>query len=76
MSFAKQFSSYVNDVIRSKNLLIRNLSKEKGCNYVDLYNEYNEGGVLPEYLTIDGVHLKEDAYKRWERIITEYIVGN
>lgn len=76
MPFAKQFSSNVNEVICSKNLLIRNLSKEKGCIYVDLYKEYNEDGMLPGYLTIDGVHLKEDAYKRWERIITEYIEGN
>lgn len=73
MPFAKEIGSNANEVIPVKNAIIRRLCEEKGCTYVDLYSAYNEQGTLPARLTIDGVHLKPYAYKKWEGIIAPMI---
>ena len=30
---------------------------------------YLEDGVLPKIITIDGIHLKEEAYKTWYEVL-------
>ena len=56
------------------NEIIRTISEENDLNYVDLYSLYVEGeGQLQESLTVDGVHLKNEAYERWYNEIEKYI---
>lgn len=56
------------------NEIIRMISEENDLNYVDLYSLYvDEEGQLQESLTVDGVHLKNNAYERWYNEIGKYI---
>ena len=55
------------------NEIIRNIAKQKGCVYIDLYKLYAIDGIMPEELTPDGVHLYPKAYDRWAEEIKKYI---
>lgn len=60
--------------ITKANEIIKMISEESGENYIDLYSLYvDEEGQLQESLTVDGVHLKNEAYERWYNEIRKYI---
>lgn len=60
--------------ITKANEIIKKISEESGVNYIDLYSLYvDEEGQLQESLTVDGVHLKNEAYERWYNEIGKYI---
>lgn len=44
--------------------------------YIDLWNGYQKNGILNPDYTIDGIHLKENAYDIWYRQIEPYIREN
>lgn len=62
-----------NDKIQSANEIIKQIAVKKGCIYIDLFSLYYRDGMLPQELTIDGVHLHPDAYKRWADAIQQYV---
>lgn len=51
--------------IREYNKEIVSLSAKTGLSYVDLFVEYIENGVLRREMTLDGIHLIKEYYKRW-----------
>ena len=59
--------------IAQRNEIIREIAKQKGCIYVDLYNLYAVDGIMPAELTRDGVHLFPESYDRWANEIRKYI---
>lgn len=46
-------------------------ARKNGISYIDLYSIYEENGVLPKALTIDGIHLTKDGYNRWYGVLKE-----
>ena len=68
-------SRYVADVdkIKKVNLIIKQISESKHCNYVDLYSAYQCHDSLPRKYTRDGLHLNSDAYAVWARVIKPYV---
>lgn len=62
-----------NDKIQSANEIIKQIAVKKGCIYIDLFSFYYSDGMLPQELTIDGVHLHPNAYKQWADAIRQYI---
>ena len=69
-------SRYVNcqEKIKEANDIIRNISKNKGCIYVDLYSAYQVNDSLPKKYSRDGLHLYPEAYAIWSRVISSYLV--
>lgn len=63
----------INDKIISCNAIIKNIANTHGLTYIDLYNHYAEDGMLPENITIDGIHLKPESYSLWAALIKPYI---
>jgi len=51
--------------IKALNEGIRDIAREQGLTYVDLHEVLAEGDVLKEDYTLDGIHLKPQAYQRW-----------
>jgi lysophospholipase L1-like esterase len=46
------------------------LARSKGCEYADLFTSMSDGdGVLREEFTTDGVHLSEQGYEHWTKLI-------
>lgn len=64
-----------NSIIRKFNLEIEQIANENDLTYIDIYSLYEAEGYLNENLTIDGIHLKENAYTHWINEI-EYYVDN
>lgn len=68
-------SRYVDcqEKIKEANAIIRNLSKVKGCIFVDLYSAYQVNDSMPRKYTRDGLHLYPEAYSIWARVICNYL---
>lgn len=62
-----------NATIRSFNQRIRELAEARGITYVDIHDAYADGGVLNSDLTPDGIHLKPEAYARWNATVAPYL---
>ncbi len=50
---------------------IKIIAGEKGILYIDLFSIYEENGMLPMSLTIDGIHLSNEGYCKWYNLLTE-----
>ena len=44
---------------------IQQIVGERGLNYLDIHSLYEENGQLPLVMTIDGLHLNNEAYDKW-----------
>lgn len=69
-------SRYVDcqEKIKEANVIIRDISKMKGCIYVDLYSAYQVNDSMPKKYTRDGLHLCPEAYSIWARVISPYLL--
>lgn len=54
-----------NEQIISCNQIIVSVATEYRIHLIDLHKLYIRDGQLPQDLTKDGIHLKEEAYKKW-----------
>lgn len=54
-----------NDQIISLNCVIEKLSRKYNIEYIDLFSIYQKDMLLSPEITVDGIHLKADAYERW-----------
>ena len=59
--------------IRCFNESIRKLSEKHEVKYVDLYPLYEQNGQIEPTLTVDGMHIKPEAYERWAEMIHCYV---
>ena len=64
-----------NQNIRALNKAIKPLAQKYGYEYLDLSGAFTgkDGRLLPQY-TYDGLHLNDDAYQVWRRLIDSYVV--
>ncbi len=63
----------INDKIIECNHIIKNIANKHGITYIDLYSHYAKEGILPEEITLDGIHLKQESYDQWVAVIKPYI---
>lgn len=47
------------------NKVIEDLCCDNSIRYMDLFTIYQKDGLLPEHMTMDGIHLKRSAYEKW-----------
>ena len=62
-----------NNKIAQANKIIKNISKNKICKYIDLFGIYIYNNEMPTELTVDGIHLKDSAYQRWYDNIRTFV---
>lgn len=68
------YSDYCdNTKIREANIVLQRLAAERNIRYVDIYNAYEQGGALPDEMSYDGLHLKDEAYSLWYEVIRKSI---
>ncbi len=63
-----------NEKIQSANNVIKRIASDRNLTYINLYDEYLVDGELPMSLSYDGQHLKTEAYQRWAKLISKYLV--
>lgn len=73
ISKSKEKKICSNKTIREFNERIKNIAVEKGLTFIDLYPLYEKDGSMNPEHTIDGLHLKPEAYGFWFDEIREYI---
>lgn len=54
-----------NSQICKFNSTINRIARKRGITYIDLFSVYEENGILPKALTIDGIHLTNEGYGKW-----------
>ena len=62
-----------NKTIINLNNELRKYSENKDIQYIDLYDLYSKNGKINPELTVDGIHLKQEAYCIWMNEIEKYI---
>lgn len=56
------------------NRVIESIAVCEGLKYIDLYSLYvDDDGLMNNSFTLDGVHLKDEAYSIWYKEIKQYI---
>lgn len=70
---AKCKSVASNARIVEANAIIKAVAQEKGMTYVDLYSLYDVDGNLPDDMSIDGLHLKDESYSLWAECIRQFV---
>lgn len=60
-----------NRKIVEANAIIQRLAAKRNVPFLDIYNAYAQDRALPDDMSYDGLHLTEDAYKIWYKIIEE-----
>lgn len=58
-----------NNQVSRCNEIIESLCSESGLEYINLYNQYVEKGLLPKAMTADGIHLYPHAYTTWYKLL-------
>ena len=58
-----------NEQVFECNKQIKALASRYSLHYINLYSVYLKGGVLPKEMTMDGIHLKEDSYQKWYKLL-------
>ena len=58
-----------NGQICNCNSHIEKIAREYNIPYLDLYSIYEENGIMPKSLTLDGIHLTNDGYGKWYNVL-------
>lgn len=68
------YSDYCdNGKIREANVALQRLAADRNISYVDIFNAYEQDGVLPDTMSYDGLHLTAEAYSLWYNILNSLI---
>lgn len=54
------------------NRIIKEIAEARDLSYIDIFTSYYDNGQMPLSETIDGLHLKPEAYLKWYDIIRCY----
>ena len=72
----KKFSGHKNNhqKIIEANQRLKSLAKKHHLKYINLHKSMRNGKqhIKPKY-TYDGLHLSEEGYKKWKRVIRKYV---
>ena len=60
-----------NEQIAQCNDEISSLCIKHGLCKIDLFAEYEQNGKMPKEMTIDGIHLTQEAYRYWYKAIAK-----
>ncbi len=55
------------------NDMLSAMSNECNVVFIDVYSEYEKNDKMPEELTVDGIHLRENAYEYWAKKIDSLV---
>ncbi len=65
----------VEKIIRTNDLIRRFAESQPDTRYADIFSAMlsPDGGLVPEYYREDGLHLTEEGYRVWKKVISDYI---
>lgn len=63
-----------NNQICNCNNQIERIAKEYNITYLDLFSIYEDNGMMPEFLTLDGIHLSKGGYSKWYNLLKKLTV--
>ena len=64
------------DRIVETNVMIREFAESQpNTRYADVFSDMldEDGAPVPEYYREDGLHLTEEGYRVWQKVISDYI---
>lgn len=63
------------DLIPEINIKLKAVAKEKGIPFINLFPLFTEKGtnVMRKELTTDGLHLTEEGYRIWSKVLKKYM---
>jgi len=62
------------DTVMKYNSIIKQMSRDNGLTFINLYDEFNDGGQLnKKYDCGDAIHLNGRGYVLWTRILSPYL---
>lgn len=59
--------------ILAYNRIVRKIAFNYNLQYADLFSMYEHDGLLPYEDTVDGIHLKGEAYQKWYNYIQKFL---
>jgi len=64
-----------NDLVRDINRRLKDIARESGAEYLDVYASFvnGKGQPKPGYLSDDGVHLAATGYKAWADVVESFL---
>lgn len=74
ISSSRELSMCHNTTIARFNAEIKKLAEAHEMEYINLYSLYELNGEMNYELTLDGVHIKSEAYDLWAEKISKYII--
>lgn len=74
ISSSRELSMCHNTTIARFNAEIKKLAEAHEMEYINLYSLYELNGEMNSELTLDGVHIKPEAYDLWAEKISKYII--
>lgn len=66
-------SPQMNKSIVEVNKQVRKLAEDRACTFIEVYEKFVSGGQLAPKYSLDGVHLSEEGYLLWTKILKPYV---
>ena len=68
------YSDYCDNAkIKEANKIIAKIAADRGLTLIDLHSRYTVNNTLPNEMSVDGLHLTNEAYDTWYGSIKQYI---
>ena len=59
--------------IEAFNTLLRETARQRGLDYIDVWNRMARDGKMPAEYTVDGIHLNAAGYAVWSDVLRPYL---
>lgn len=59
--------------IEAFNALLRETARQRGLDYIDVWNRMARDGKMPAEYTVDGIHLNAAGYAVWSDVLRPYL---
>ena len=69
----KELPSELNKIVKELNIKLERYAKENNIIYLDINAILAPESYLENRFSLDGVHLNEDAYKEWSKLLKNYL---
>ena len=64
-----------NQQVDSINVLLQQLAKNEGIDFLNINENLVDGNGLKKILTLDGIHLNDEGYSIWANQMQEYLIS-
>ena len=65
--------AHINALIDEQNERLKELAAQYRLTYIDLHGHFQKNGELDMRLTTDGLHLNDEGYAIWKKVVEPYL---